>query len=297
MSQKAKTSTGQPAVILSGDVARKMRQHARTSLSAEICGVLIGQDRPGRVEIQACIAGAKAEEAGAHVTFTQDTWEHIYQVKDKQYPDARIVGWYHSHPGFGIFLSEHDTFIHRNFFASPGQVAWVCDPQSDEEGCFGWVDGQIERLSQVTISDRRGGERVSENSGSEPPQFRAQQSPEFSAEDRVQVTARQSFSQARTPTPEPYEETSNDSLLRLTATIFSYLTVLILGAMISWFLFPRIELVPVPVDPLTGKPLPEYSISPPQDSSKGLRPENQTSKPTQPAAPTDDSKEDHGGSK
>ncbi|HET8827418.1 MAG TPA: hypothetical protein VFM77_19915, partial [Terriglobales bacterium] len=80
MSQKAKRATGQPVVTLSGDVLRQIRQHARTSLSAEICGVLIGQDRPGRIEIQACIAGANAEEAGAHVTFTQDTWEHIYQV-------------------------------------------------------------------------------------------------------------------------------------------------------------------------------------------------------------------------
>jgi len=59
------------------------------------------------------------------------------------------VGWYHSHPGFGVFLSEHDMFIQENFFSSPQQVAWVFDPHTDEEGCFGWVNGKVEKLPGV----------------------------------------------------------------------------------------------------------------------------------------------------
>jgi len=296
MSQKPKKITGQPTVILSGEVLRRMRQHARTSLSAEICGVLIGQDRSGRVDIQACIEGAMAEEAGAHVTFTQDTWEHIYQVKDEKYPDARIVGWYHSHPGFGIFLSEHDIFIHRNFFASPGQVAWVYDPQSDEEGCFGWVDGHIERLSQVIISDAKGGEQVKEDSGHSASEFHAEEALPSSASTPQVNQPLRSFAVLSAGAS---EENSNDSLLRLTATIFSYLTVLILGAMITWFFFPRIELVGVPIDPQTGRPLPGYSLtSPEQGSSQSwVQPGNQNSKPDQPASTSDRSKENHGGSK
>lgn len=296
MSQKAKRATGQPVVTLSGDVLRQIRQHARTSLSAEICGVLIGQDRPGRIEIQACIAGANAEEAGAHVTFTQDTWEHIYQVKDKQFPDARIVGWYHSHPGFGIFLSEHDTFIHRNFFASPGQVAWVYDPQSDEEGCFGWVDGQIERLSQVLISDRRGGERVQESANAHSAESHVERVAVVNENDVAPKETRKSFVQVLTS--EPYEENSNDSLIRLTATIFSYLTVLILGGVLCWFFFPRIEVIGVPIDPLTGKPIPGYTLVPQQGSSlSALPPDNQNRDPNQPAPPAKSPKENHGGSK
>lgn len=296
MSQKAKRATGQPAVILGGEVLRQIRQHARTSLSAEICGVLIGQDRPGRIEIQACIAGANAEEAGAHVTFTQDTWEHIYQVKDKQYPDARIVGWYHSHPGFGIFLSEHDTFIHRNFFASPGQVAWVYDPQSDEEGCFGWVDGQIERLSQVLISDRRGGERVQESGSAHSAESRVEHVTVSRESDGAPNDTRNSFVQVRAS--EAYEEDSNDSLMRLTATIFSYLTVLILGGLLCWFFYPRIEVIGVPIDPLTGKPIPGYTLVPqPGSTQSDLQPDNQNRDPNQTAPTANSPKENHGGSK
>jgi len=143
---KAK-SKAQPVVVMEAEVARKIRQHARSSMKAEVCGVLIGGADQERTLIEACVPGINAAQGGAHVTFTQDTWEHIYKVKDQQFPDGKIVGWYHSHPGFGVFLSEHDLFIQENFFSSPHQVAWVYDPHTDEEGCFGWVGGKTEKLS------------------------------------------------------------------------------------------------------------------------------------------------------
>src|ERR1700727_566412 len=166
MKPKAKPSNAQPALVVDSEVVRQIRQHARSSSKAEVCGVLIGQDRDHRIEVAACIEGQNAEEGGAHVTFTQNTWEHIYAVKDQNYPQERIVGWYHSHPGFGLFLSDHAPFIQKNFFSSPGQVAWVFDPHSDEEGCFGWVGGRIERLKQIGVVDRRGGEEAQE--GTQP---------------------------------------------------------------------------------------------------------------------------------
>ena len=141
----------QPAIVMEAEVARKIRQHSRSSMKAEVCGVLIGSIDAERMVVEACIAGVNAAQGGAHVTFTQDTWGHIYQIKDKEYPDARIVGWYHSHPGFGVFLSEHDLFIQENFFSDPQQVAWVYDPHTDEEGCFGWVGGKIEKLPGIRM--------------------------------------------------------------------------------------------------------------------------------------------------
>src|SRR5579872_2168144 len=140
-----------PGVLMEAEVARRIRQHCRSSMKAEVCGVLIGKEEGNTTVIEACIPGENAAQGGAHVTFTQDTWEHIYQIKDKQYPDDRIVGWYHSHPGFGVFLSDHDEFIQQNFFSSPQQVAWVFDPHSDEEGCFGWHKEKIVKLENVRV--------------------------------------------------------------------------------------------------------------------------------------------------
>src|SRR5207248_324747 len=130
----------EPEVQVDGSVLQQIRQHAHGSMQAEICGVLIGAVEGGQTRVEACIDGEKAERGGAHVTFTQATWEHIYKIKDAKYADKAIVGWYHSHPGFGIFLSDHDLFIHENFFNAPHQIAWVIDPHSKEEGCFGWVN-------------------------------------------------------------------------------------------------------------------------------------------------------------
>ena len=35
----------------------------------------------------------------------------------------KIVGWYHTHPGFGVEFSEMDLFIQQNFFGGPAQIA------------------------------------------------------------------------------------------------------------------------------------------------------------------------------
>jgi proteasome lid subunit RPN8/RPN11 len=248
MKLKPKSVSAQPSVIVDSEVVRRIRQHARSSSKTEICGVLIGQDRDLRVEVTASIEGENADQAGAHVTFTQDTWEHIYAVKDKKFPNERIVGWYHSHPGFGIFLSEHDTFIHKNFFSSPGQLAWVFDPHSDEEGCFGWVDGRIERLTRISVFDRRGGELATESTRGE-----ARSSPEDDDVPPVQTPA-------RTGKPSPVirfelksdSDESSISLEQLVAKVFFSLALLALGGALSWYFFPHVAVVPVLVDPMTG---------------------------------------------
>lgn len=165
---RRKPSQRQPRVTIEGEVLRQIRQHARSNSKTEVCGVLIGQENGAGLNISARIPGLNAAQAGTYVTFTQDTWEHIYKIKDKDYPEERIIGWYHSHPGFGVFLSDHDTFIHKNFFSSPLQVAWVYDPHSDEEGCFGWSGERLERLAEIHVKDDKGGEEAGETGKPEP---------------------------------------------------------------------------------------------------------------------------------
>lgn len=220
-------------VRMSCEVARQIRQHARGCSTAEVCGVLIGSEAHGETSVEASIPGAKAVQGGSHVTFTQDTWEHIYRIKDRDYPEARIVGWYHSHPGFGVFLSDHDTFIHKNFFSAPRQVAWVYDPHSDEEGCFGWVGERLERLAQIVFVDSKGGEEAGETGQPEPLLLDA-------GEGGSEVRA------LRTGAPSKAQ-----GALQLAITAASYLCCLLIGFFVCWFLFPHFILVPV--DPRTGQ--------------------------------------------
>jgi len=106
--------------------------HAKDSLEVEVCGVLVGQtceDAVGVfVHIAAIIRGDAASEASTHVTFTQTTWNTIHQTLERDYPQLKIVGWYHTHPGFGVEFSEMDLFIQKNFFPGPVQIALVTDP-------------------------------------------------------------------------------------------------------------------------------------------------------------------------
>jgi proteasome lid subunit RPN8/RPN11 len=240
MSRKPK-GQDQTGLRIDSEVVRQIRQHARSENKTEVCGVLIGRETAEGIEIKACIAGVNAAQGGAHVTFTQDTWEHIYKIKDKEHPNERILGWYHSHPGFGVFLSDHDTFIHKNFFSSPRQVAWVYDPHSDEEGCFGWQESRIVRLTCIAIVDRRGGERA-DNTSKPEPIFTKSTVDDFAPKVRL----------ARVEGDVVSEE---DSLQRLVGAVLSHLSVLLLGFAISYFLFPKIMVMAVPIDPRTGQPM------------------------------------------
>lgn len=88
------------------------------------------------------------------LTFTHDTWEYFHKEMDKKYKGKKIVGWIHTHPDFGIFLSENDRFIHENFFSDANQVAYVVDPVKKEEGFFFWVDGKLERCPGFYLYDK-----------------------------------------------------------------------------------------------------------------------------------------------
>jgi len=114
--------------------------HAILEPDVEVCGVLVGtvgEDEHGTfVHVRHAIRGQAARQEGAAVTFTHETWNHIHQELDQRYPDAQIVGWYHTHGGFGVFLSEMDTFVHQNFFPEPHHLAYVYDPLAGSEGFF-----------------------------------------------------------------------------------------------------------------------------------------------------------------
>jgi proteasome lid subunit RPN8/RPN11 len=48
----------------------------------------------------------------------------------------RVVGWWHSHPGFGCFLSNTDLITQQYFFPESYQVALVIDPKKNEYKFF-----------------------------------------------------------------------------------------------------------------------------------------------------------------
>lgn len=148
MSTDRQTLPGGPYVI--GGVRERIYEHVFSSLDAEVGGVLIGRLRKdGSPRITAIIPALEAEGARSRVTFTHQAWATIHATLDRDHPGEEILGWYHSHPGFGIFLSEHDLFIHRNFFTRSEQVAIVVDPHAGSEGLFVWRDGEVVKAGEA----------------------------------------------------------------------------------------------------------------------------------------------------
>lgn len=48
-----------------------------------------------------------------------------------EYPNLFVVGWFHTHPGHGLFLSKPDLTIHDGFFREPFQFAMEIDTRTE----------------------------------------------------------------------------------------------------------------------------------------------------------------------
>ena len=138
-------AAGRPIEGLSEVAEQQIYDHCFESEAREVGGVLVGYSTARGPIVVGAIRAERADESLAALTFTQDSWAYIHRVRDRDYADFAIVGWYHSHPRHGIFLSDQDLFIHENFFAGENQIAYVIDPVAGQEGVFGWSDGEVVR--------------------------------------------------------------------------------------------------------------------------------------------------------
>lgn len=137
-------------------VIDEIRDHTTSDTAVEQGGVLVGDidQASGTLLIYGSVRAEGAEATNSSLTFTHDAWDHIEAEMAAHWPDQRIVGWYHSHPGFGIFLSEFDRFICDNFFSEPWQVAYVVDPISGDDGFFARSGGEMYRVADWDVCAR-----------------------------------------------------------------------------------------------------------------------------------------------
>jgi proteasome lid subunit RPN8/RPN11 len=136
------------------DVFREMEAHAQTNTRVELGGVMLGQqrvDQDGKpfVVITDSLRARHYEATKGSFKFTHDTWSQITRERNEFRQDLEMVGWYHTHPGWGIFLSGMDLFICNNFFNRPLDVALVIDPCAGQRGWFQW-DNRNSRKTQET---------------------------------------------------------------------------------------------------------------------------------------------------
>jgi proteasome lid subunit RPN8/RPN11 len=149
-------------VFLDHRAADAIERHALSDTSVELGGILLGKECVDEstgapfVWITQSLEAKHYANTQASFTYTHDSWEEITRQRDRLFPDLDIVGWYHTHPSFGIFLSHHDLFIHQHFFAQPLQVAYVVDPIQQTRGFFQWRGGSMAPVDGFYLTAERG---------------------------------------------------------------------------------------------------------------------------------------------
>ncbi len=112
-------------------------------------GLLLGEVCEHRGESFVIVEGfttANTNSTAVSVRFSQSAFASIAQEL-KQMKDQHIVGWCHSHPSYGCFLSSTDVSTQRRFFNELHHVAAVFDPLRSEK--FGNVQAMAKRFYRL----------------------------------------------------------------------------------------------------------------------------------------------------
>lgn len=83
------------------------------------------------------------------IEFGPKAWSELERQRDDFYRDMEyeLLGWFHTHPGHGLFLSKPDVSIQQTFFKQKFHVAFELDSVQSEKnldymfGIFSWKKG------------------------------------------------------------------------------------------------------------------------------------------------------------
>jgi len=139
---------------------REVREHNNTSIP-EVGGFLMGtfMENPENGQFDIHIINFVPVTPEKHdvykIEFGTAAWTELADIQD-QYSHLNTIGWFHTHPGHGLFLSMPDLRIQKGFFGLPYQVAMEIDPLSSEidmaiftQKRNGDINNSSDRLSNV----------------------------------------------------------------------------------------------------------------------------------------------------
>lgn len=146
-------------IFIRRSLLKEIIEYSNRVTSREIGGLLVGnhfQDEDVNfIEIELFLAAEHAEEMPAALKFTHETWSAVTKKWDEAKEEnpalenSVMVGWHHTHPSYGIFLSSHDRFIHEGYFNLDFQVALVVDPVARRFGFFQWRESKTGKRSLI----------------------------------------------------------------------------------------------------------------------------------------------------
>lgn len=160
---------------ISTKALKKAVEHAKANPEKQVLGFLIGRMKDYTLIIEDSITN----EVESSKTSSRMSPLSIAKIADEiihQKIPGNIVGWYHSHPGYGVYMSRIDAETQSKLQQfSPYIVALVIDPSSDEKKFF-TLDPRTNSL--VTINEEfihyfNPGEEPIPSKFKEPPKTQA----------------------------------------------------------------------------------------------------------------------------
>ncbi len=136
-------------------VFRTMTDHADRGLEqgTEIMGLMTGaiyKDDLGHYAVVTDSVTSDLDADEASVRFSEGSLEKLFESLDRSDGDV-VVGWYHSHPGFGCYLSDTDIKTHTGIFGDDFGLALVIDPTDGSAVMFTCVGGMQKNVPTVMM--------------------------------------------------------------------------------------------------------------------------------------------------
>lgn len=127
-------------------------------ISNEIGGFLMGRyakTSSGRyhVMIESFVPIKSEMDNPMHLEFSVRSLTIELGAAQDRYPDLVVVGWFHTHPGHGLFLSKPDLQIQRGFFDEKFQFAMEVDTLTPNQdlACFTHrQDGEMNNFEKIS---------------------------------------------------------------------------------------------------------------------------------------------------
>jgi len=114
----------------------KVVEHAKSRGQEEVVGILVGRVEGQTIIVEDAITG-RIESTATRAVLPPETIAKIADDIIKQRIQGTIVGWYHSHPGYGIFMSNVDIATQAKLQQFSQYVtAMIIDPSTDQVGFF-----------------------------------------------------------------------------------------------------------------------------------------------------------------
>ncbi|MGP8070588.1 MAG: Mov34/MPN/PAD-1 family protein [Candidatus Bathyarchaeia archaeon] len=99
--------------------------------------------------VKRSLVGFGSDGSPVHMQFTSKSWEAIQAEASS--PSDTILGWFHTHPGLGVFMSGTDRRTQKYFFSQPWQVSLVVDPKTEKYDFF--AGEESERTVHLLLRD------------------------------------------------------------------------------------------------------------------------------------------------